>query len=380
MLAPLPDRRDNHTRLSGGPDSLVWIVIVAHLDLDAFFAAVEELERPELRGRPLVVGGDPHGRGVVATANYAARRFGIFSAMSCAEALRRCPHVTFVQPRHSVYRQYSHEVWSLVREVVPTVEQAGIDEGYLDLGEIAPAFDDARALAESVQAVIRARTQLSCSLGLASSKVVAKIASDRRKPGGLTIVRPGREAAFLAPLAIRLLPGVGPRAEARLAAGGVETIGDLAALADDDLRALLPGKVGRMVRDRARGIDPRQLEVSVERISISCEETFPQDVGDPERLHDELIRMAERLAGYLRDRGQTGRTVTTKLRYPDFAIRTRSTSLQVGTDDAMRIGELACALLDRALRDRPGPLRLVGVGVSGLAEHAQLELSLAGAR
>jgi DNA polymerase-4 len=355
-------------------------VIVAHLDLDAFFAAVEELENPQLRGRPLVVGGDPHGRGVVATANYAARRFGIFSAMSCAEALRRCPSVTFVRPRHSVYRQYSDEVWSLVREVVPTVEQAGIDEGYLDLGEVAPAFDDARALAESVQAVIRARTQLSCSLGLASAKVVAKIASDRRKPGGLTIVRPGREAAFLAPLAIRLLPGIGPRAEAKLVAAGIDTIGGLAALDDGELRSLMPGKVGRMVRDRARGIDPRRLEVSVERISVSVEETFPRDVGDVELLHDELTRMAERLARYLRDRGQTGRTVTTKLRYPDFAIRTRSTSLPAGTDDAARIGELACALLDRALRDRPGPLRLVGVGVSGLAEHAQLELSLAGAR
>jgi DNA polymerase-4 len=355
-------------------------LIVAHLDLDAFFAAVEELEQPELRGRPLVVGGDPHGRGVVATANYAARRYGISSAMACAEALRRCPHVTFVRPRMSVYRQYSEEVWSLVREIVPTVEQAGIDEGYLDLGEVAPAFDDARALAESVQAVIRARTQLSCSLGLASSKVVAKIASDRRKPGGLTIVRPGREAEFLAPLAIRLLPGVGPRAEARLVAGGIATIGALAALADEELRALLPGKVGRLVRDRARGIDPRPLEVATERISISHEETFPQDVGDPERLHDELNRMAERLAEHLRARGHTARTVTTKLRYPDFAIRTRSTSLAVGTDDAGRIGELACALLDRALRDRPGPLRLVGVGVSGLEEHAQLELTLSASR
>jgi DNA polymerase-4 len=354
-------------------------MIVAHLDLDAFFAAVEELENPELRGRPLVVGGDPRGRGVVATANYAARRYGIFSAMSCAEALRRCPTVTFVTPRHTLYRQYSQEVWSLVREVVPTVEQAGIDEGYLDLGEIAPAFDDARALAEAVQAAIRARTQLSCSLGLATSKVVAKIASDRRKPGGLTIVRPGREAAFLAPLAIRLLPGIGPRAEARLLAGGIETIGDLAELTDDELRGLLPGKVGRVVRDRARGVDPRPLEVSVERISISNEETFARDVGDPERLHGELRRMAERLGEHLRSRGQTARTVTTKLRYPDFAIRTRSTSLPVGTDDGTRIGELACALLDRALADRPGPLRLVGVGVSGLAEHAQLELSL-GAR
>jgi len=354
-------------------------VIVAHLDLDAFFAAVEELEDPALRDRPLVVGGDPHGRGVVATANYAARRFGIFSAMPCAEALRRCPHVTFVRPRMALYREYSREVWSIVREIVPTVEQAGIDEGYLDLGEVAPAFDDARALAEAVQAVIRARTRLSCSLGVASSKVVAKVASDRRKPGGLTVVRPGREAAFLAPFAIRVLPGVGPRAEERLVAAGVETVGALAALTDEALRALMPGRVGLLVRDRARGIDPRPLEVSVERISISVEETFPRDVGDPERLHAELVGMAERLARYLRERGQTGRTVTTKLRYPDFAIRTRSTSLPAGTDDAGRIGELACALLDRALRDRPGPLRLVGVGVSGLAEHAQLELAL-GAR
>ena len=351
-------------------------MIVAHLDLDAFFAAVEELERPELRTLPLVVGGDPHGRGVVATANYVARRFGIVSAMPCAEALRRCPATVFVRPRHSLYREYSHEVWSIVRAVVPTVEQAGIDEGYLDLGEIAPAFDDARALAEAVRAVVRARTRLSCSLGVASSKVVAKVASDRRKPGGLTVVRPGREAEFLAPFPIRVLPGIGPRAEDRLAGAGVETIGEVAALEDLELRRLLPGRVGQLVRERARGIDPRPLEVSVERVSISNEETFERDIGDPERLHDELRRMASRLGDHLREREQTARTVTTKLRYPDFAIRTRSTSLGVGTDDGDHIGELACGLLDRALRDRPGPLRLVGVGVSGLADHAQLQLAV----
>ena len=349
-------------------------MIVAHLDLDAFFAAVEELENPELRAVPLVVGGDPRGRGVVSTANYVARRYGIASAMSCAEALRRCPTAVFVRPRHAVYREHSREVWSIVREIVPTVEQAGIDEGYLDLGEVAPAFDDARALAETVQAVIRARTRLSCSLGVATSKVVAKIASDRRKPGGLTVVRPGREAAFLAPLPLRLLPGIGPRADERLRAAGVETIGELAALPDGD--PLLRGKVGAMLRDRARGIDPRRLELSTERISISQEETFPHDVGDAEKLHDELRRMADRLAEHLHTRDQTARTVTTKLRYPDFSIRTRSTSLPVGIDDGVRIGELACSLLDRALRDRPGPLRLVGVGVSGLAEHAQLTLTI----
>jgi len=349
-------------------------MIVAHLDLDAFFAAVEELENPELKRVPLVVGGDPNGRAVVATANYEARRFGIRSAMAAAEARRRCPHAVFVRPRHALYRDYSREVWSTIREIVPTIEQAGIDEGYLDLGEVAPAFDDARALGEAVQAVVRARTRLSCSIGIATSKVVAKVASDRRKPGGLTVVRPGREASFLAPFAIRILPGVGPRAEDRLRAAGIATIGDLAALDDEQLRALIGGKVGRELRERARGIDPRPLEVSTERISISQEETFERDIGDRDRLHDELRQMAAKLAEYLRGRGQVARTVTTKVRYPDFAIRTRSTSLPVGTDDGDRIGELACGLLDRALRDRPGPLRLVGVGVSGLEEHVQLSL------
>ena len=350
-------------------------MIVAHLDLDAFFAAVEELEDPTLRRKPLVVGGDPHGRGVVATCNYVARSFGIHSAMSCAEALRGCSQAVFVRPRHALYKDYSREVWSTIRETVPTVEQVGIDEGYLDLGEVAPAFDDARALAEAVQAVVRSRTRLTCSLGVASSKVVAKVASDRRKPAGLTAVRPGREAAFLAPFPIRLLPGVGPRAEERFAVAGVKTIGALAALTDDDLVLLLRGKVGRELRDRARGVDPRPLEMSSERISISQEETFERDIADPERLHDELRRMAEKLAEHLRARGQVARTVTTKVRYPDFSIRTRSTSLAVGTDDVERIGELACSLLDRALRDRSGPLRLVGVGVSGFQDHVQLSLA-----
>src|SRR6059058_544316 len=233
-------------------------MIVAHLDLDAFFAAVEEHENPALRTVPLIVGGDPHGRGVVATANYVARSFGIHSAMSAAEALRRCPHAVFVRPRHTLYRDYSREVWSTVREIVPSVEQAGIDEGYLDLASVAATFDDARAVAEAVRAVVRARTHLSCSLGLATSKVVAKVASDRRKPGGLTVVRPGREASFLAPFPIRILPGIGPRAEERLVALGITTIGDIAALSDDDLRHAMSGKVGRELRDRARGIDRRK--------------------------------------------------------------------------------------------------------------------------
>jgi DNA polymerase IV len=349
-------------------------VIVAHLDLDAFFAAVEELENPELRSRPLIVGGDPRGRGVVATANYVARHFGIHSAMSAAEAIRRCPHAVFVRPRHSLYREYSRHVWSTVCGVVPTVEQTGIDEGYLDVGEVAGDFLEARVVAEAVQTAVRAATSLTCSLGVAPCKVVAKVGSDARKPGGLVVVVPGGEARFLAPLDVRKLPGVGPKAEVRLRAAGIDTVGALAALADDELRRLLPGSVGRVLRDRARGIDPRGLEFDVERISISVENTFERDLVQREPLHEELRGMAREVAEQLQKTGRTARTVTTKLRYADFSIRSRSTSLDVGIDDAEQIADLACRLLDRGLRDRPGALRLVGVGVSGLATYRQLAL------
>lgn len=350
--------------------------IFAHLDLDAFFAAVEELENPSLRAVALVVGGDPNGRGVVATANYNARRFGIHSAMSSAEAKRRCPEVVFLRPRHALYRQYSEAVWTAIGEVVPRVERTGIDEGYLDLGSVVTDFREARAIAEAVQLAVRATTSLSCSLGVSTAKVVCKVASDRRKPGGITVVPPGREARFLAPLPVRALPGVGPRAESRLAAAGVTTIGGLASLSDLELKALLPGAVGIMLRDRACGIDPRDLELGAERISVSTEETFERDISDRQVLHIELRRMAEELAAQLQRKGLSARTVTTKLRYADFSIRSRSTTVGAATDDAATIGELACRLLDRGLRDRPGALRLVGVGVSGLTDHQQLALDL----
>lgn len=349
-------------------------MILAHLDLDAFYAAVEELESPALRTQPLVVGGDPKGRGVVATANYVARTFGIHSAMSAAEALRRCPHAVFVRPRHTVYREYSRDVWSTVRGIVPTIEQTGLDEGYLDLGDVAKDFLEARVVAEVVQTAVRAATSLTCSLGVAPCKVVAKVASDHRKPGGLTVVVPGQEAAFLAPFDVRRLPGVGPKAEARLRPLGIETIGALARLDDDSLKRLLPGGVGLQLRDRARGVDPRGLELDVQRVSISSENTFERDVSDRAWLHRELRRQALEVATSLQQRGEVARTVTTKLRYADFSIRSRSTSLDHGIDDPETVGDLACRLLDRGLRDRPGALRLVGVGVSGLGAYRQLTL------
>ena len=348
--------------------------ILAHLDLDAFFAAVEELEDPSLRERPLVVGGDPHGRGVVSTANYVARRFGIHSAMSAAEALRRCPEAVFLRPRHALYRQYSRVVWDVVAEIVPRIERTGIDEGYLDLGTVAADFTRARAVASAIQVAVRGTTSLTCSLGVGTSKVVCKIASDRRKPAGITVVPPGKEAGFLAPLAVRLLPGVGPRAEERLRTAGIETIGALASLSDTELRALVPGSIGVLLRDRARGIDPRDLELEAEPVSVSAEDTFARDVTDRSVLHDEVRRLAALVSERLRGSGLSGKTVTTKLRYADFSIRTRSTTLPAAVDEAHVIGEVACGLLDRGLRDRPGALRLVGVGVSGLSPYRQLTL------
>jgi DNA polymerase-4 len=225
---------------------------------------------------------------------------------------------------------------------------------------------------EAVQTAVRASTSLTCSVGVATSKVVAKVASDARKPGGVTVVLPGREAAFLAPLAVRKLPGVGPRSAERLQGVEIATVGALAALDDDSLRRLLPGKVGLLLRERARGIDSRPLETTVERISISHEETFERDVEDRAVLHAELRRMASRLAEHLSRDAQSARTVTTKLRYSDFSIRSRSLTLDVGIDDAETIGDIACRLLDRALVDRPGALRLVGVGLKGLEAHRQL--------
>jgi DNA polymerase IV len=209
---------------------------------------------------------------------------------------------------------------------------------------------------------------------VSTSKVVSKIASDRRKPGGITVVPPGNEARFLAPLPVRVLPGVGPRAEERLRGAGIETIGGLAALSDVELKGVIHGSLGPLLRDRARGIDPRDLELELEQVSVSAEDTFARDVSEREVLHAEVRRLAELVSQRLRSSGLSGRTVTAKLRYGDFSIRTRSTTLGAAIDDAQLIGEVACGLLDRGLRDRPGALRLVGVGVSSLSPYRQLTL------
>jgi len=344
--------------------------VIAHLDLDAFFAAVELHRRPELRGRPVVVGGEPDSRGVVATASYAAREYGIRSAMSSAEARRRCPEVVFVPPDHAEYRRWSERVWVVVEGLVPTVEQVGIDEGYLAL-----LGRDPRAEALAVQRAVAEEVRLSCSLGVAAAKVVAKIASDRDKPGGLTVVPAGGERAFLAPLPLRALPGAGPRTQERLASAGVTTIGGLADLDDEALRALLPGQVGEELRRRARGIDPREVRSEpTERVSISTERTFARDVGDRAELAGQARRMAGEVAERLRSRGQAARIVRVKLRFPDFRTLTRAQTLPGATDEEDVIAGVAARLLAATLEGRREPLRLLGVGVSGLVGQAQLTL------
>lgn len=342
--------------------------MIAHLDIDAFFAAVELHRHPEHRRKPLVVGGDPAGRGVVATASYAARRFGIHSAMSCAEARRRCPEAVFITPDIALYRRWSARVWEVLGQSADALEVVGLDEGYLGIGGADP-----EARAAELQQIVRSRMRLSCSLGVSRAKVVAKVASDHRKPGGITVVPAGREAEFLAPLPLRALPGIGPRTEERLRAAGLRHIGDLAAL--DETNELVSGAWGAQIHARARGIDPRPVETEPsERLSVSAERTFSEDIADRRELERRGSEMAARVAERLVERGRAGSTVTVKMRFPDFRTITRSETLGAPTAEAAEIWAVATRLLDLALTERPEPLRLLGVGVSGFDRPRQLPL------
>lgn len=342
--------------------------MIAHVDVDAFFAAVELHRHPELRGKPLVVGGDPNGRGVVATANYAAREFGIRSAMSAAEAKRRCPDAAFIRPEMATYRAWSERLWALVEQSCEIFEQVGLDEAYVQLDEANPVDH-----AHRIRQLVRTEMRLSCSIGVSRRKIVAKVASDFDKPGGLTVVAPGTEAEFLAPMKLRALPGVGPATERRLVAAGLSTLGDLAALEDGD--ALAHGKWGAALVRRARGIDPRTVgSERTERISMSTERTFTQDISDRAKIRARCGEMAERIGAGLKQTGRNARTVTVKLRYGDFTTITRAATLRAATDDPAVIGHQAMALISAALEQRGDPIRLLGVGATGLTEEQQLTL------
>ena len=352
--------------------------MIAHLDLDAFYAACELLDHPEYAGKPLVVAGDPHGRGVVMTASYEARPFGIRSAMSAAEALRRCPEAIFVRPDLDRYRRRSRAVWEWIRRRMSCVEQVGIDEGYIEL--VTPYAEPARAILADLQQGLLRETRLSASIGCGGSKTVAKIASDFRKPGGLTVVPPEQSAAFLAPLDLRALPGIGPRLEARLAQLKLRTIGDLAALSDEALRRTLPGVVGRELRDRARGIDERPVDPSPQMpVSQGAEETFPRDLSAQAEMEAWIDRLAESVWTRLEAHDLCARRVTAKIRYFDFKTVTRSQTMGEPFASAEELAASARSLVQRAMNERRAAVRLLGVYASKLCERgkeAQIRLPL----
>ncbi|WP_448626287.1 DNA polymerase IV [Geodermatophilus sp. URMC 64] len=349
---------------------------VLHLDLDAFFAAVEQRDKPSLRGRPVVVGG-VGGRGVVATASYEARAYGARSAMSTAEARRRCPPGTaFLGGRFGAYRRTSEVVMELLRELSPLVEPVSLDEAYVDLAA-GPghdlSVDGVTALARRLKERIAAATGgVTGSVGIGTSKLMAKLGSDMEKPDGLVVVRPGTELEVLHPLPVTRLGGVGPATAERLHSVGVRTVADLAAKSLPDLVALVGKAHGAGLYALARAEDDRAVVADREAKSVSQEETFERDLTDLTVLGREIDAMAARVGERLRSSGVSGRTVTLKLRRYDFTTLTRSLTLPQPTDDTRTVATIARRLLAEA--GTGGGLRLLGVGVSGLSVYAQGDL------
>jgi DNA polymerase-4 len=332
---------------------------IVHLDMDAFYAAVEVLERPELAGKPVVVGGRPGERGVVSTASYPARAFGVHSGLPMARALALCPQAIVLPPRHHLYHEYSRRVMEILQQASPVAEQVSIDEAYLDLTEQATPWESAIEVARQLQGRVRNEVGLSASLGVATNKLVAKVASARDKPGGLTVVRPGEEAAFLAPLPVHVLWGVGPVTAQRLAEMGVTTVGDLVRVPEEELEARF-GRRGVELAHQARGIDERPVVTEYERKSLSQETTFVRDLRDAEPLRRQLWQLSQAVGQQLKEEGLAARTVAIKLRYADFTTLTRQMRLAVPTDDERVIYRAAAVLLRRAWQ-RGRPVRLLGV-------------------
>ncbi len=345
---------------------------ILHVDLDAFFAAVEQRDHPELRGRPVAVGmGGTNDRGVVSAASYEARAFGVHSAMPIRTARRLCPDCVFVPVDGRTYQRVSREVMAILRRFTPLVEPVSIDEAFLDVTASRALFGDGPAIARQIKDTIRDELQLTASVGVAATKLVAKIASDLRKPDGLVVVPPGKEAAFLAPLPISRLWGVGPQTAAALRDFGVATIGDLAAM---DRAALVRrfGNHGSALVDRAHGVDPDPVDDPDAAKSIGHEHTFDEDTADPDVLERTLLAMAEGVSGRLRSAGLKATTVTVKVRDSAFRTVTRQRSLAEPTDLTEPIWRVALELARPEVRGKR--IRLIGVTASGFGEREQLGL------
>ena len=354
--------------------------VILHLDMDAFYASVEQRDQPKLRGRPVIVGAPPTQRGVVAAASYEARKFGVRSAMPSVTAGRLCPTGVFVRPRMEAYQAESRAIMAVVRELAgERIQQVAVDEAYVEVtephfaGTADAALERALPLARSLKQVIQARRGLTASIGVAPNKLLAKLASDFQKPDGLTLIRESAKVAFLRPLPVRSLHGVGRATEEHLAQAGVRTVGDLQDYAGD-LRALV-GSWGPELKRFAFGDDPRPLELGDDLKSISSENTFLQDTDDRPTLRACLREQADEIAGKLARRRLAVFTVQVKLRYGDFTTLTRQMSVEEPLQEAREIYRLGCWLLARE-RLVCRPLRLLGLGVSGLLEAQARQLPL----
>jgi DNA polymerase-4 len=356
---------------------------ILHVDMDAFFVSVELLRRPELRGRPVVVGGRGD-RGVVAAANYEARAYGIGSAMPSARARRLCPHAVFIHGDHAHYSEVSERVMAVFRSFTPLVEPISLDEAFLDVTGARRSVGDGAAVAHRIRAEVDSREGLSCSVGVAPSKMLAKLASEAAKPKasltgpvagpGVHVVAPGDELAFLHPLPARALWGVGPATLARLERLGVRTVGDIAAIPEATLVSRLGTAHGRQLSRLANGIDDRAVVPEQAPKSIGHEETFPSDHYDRGPLAREIVRMSDAVGGRLRRHGLVGRTVTLKIRFGDFRTITRAITAPAAIDEGPAIARAARALLDE-VDPTPG-VRLLGVSVSGLVPGGARQLTL----
>ncbi|MBT4866402.1 MAG: DNA polymerase IV [Planctomycetaceae bacterium] len=344
--------------------------MILHVDMDAFYASVEERDRPELAGKPLIVGGSPEGRGVVAAANYAVRKFGVHSAMPTATALKRCPHAIVVRPRMDRYADVSAAIRDLFIKYTPLVEPLSLDEAFLDVTGSEGLFGSAVEIAHKLKREIRESLKLVASVGVAPNKFLAKIASDLDKPDGLVVVDPDRVQEFLAPLPVRRLWGVGRVTGRVLEQLGVGTIGQLRQMPLDELRQRF-GKSGEHLWELAHGIDDRAVIPDHEAKSISHETTFPADIEDPEVLRACLLGLTEQVARRLRQQSLRGRVVQIKLRFADFRTITRSKKLPQPTDSTELLWQTASKLLATSLTDTHVSFRLLGMGVSDI-EHVRL--------
>lgn len=337
---------------------------IIHIDMDAFYASVEQRDDPALRGRPVAVGGSPDGRGVVAAASYEARTFGVRSAMPSAHALRRCPDLVFVRPRFATYKAISHQVRAVFAEFTDWIEPLSLDEAYLDVTDCAYGGGSGTRIAEEIRRRIRAETGLTASAGVSYNKFLAKLASDMDKPDGLYVIRPGEGEGIVAQLPVRRFHGIGPATAERMRGLGIETGADLRARSLDELSGAF-GRAGRHYWQLARGIDERPVQPDRRRKSVGAERTFGENLHDPEAMRERLDDLALEVAERLERGGVAGRTLTLKLRFGDFRTITRRVTQSGGFHQAAEIRIGYRPLLERALEPGAG-VRLLGLTVSNL--------------